>query len=53
MRSILDQLRITVATHGDWPAVVDQDGTMTTMLPLDSFFDVPATTTQTIPDTED
>lgn len=35
MRSILDQLRITVAEHGDWPAVVDQDGTTTTYAQLD------------------
>ena len=44
MEDVLPGLKVIIQT---------QDGTMTTMLPLDSFFDVPATTTQTIPDTED
>lgn len=35
MRSVLQQFKRTVAEHGDWTAVVDQDGGVTTYAELD------------------
>ena len=35
MRSVLQQFKRTVAEHGDWTAIVDQDGGVTTYAELD------------------